>query len=71
MTIEELVLELSKISNLNSEVLVNHHINTDNGHGYHNQTSKVTKLTFQHGSIILDSEFIEINADIKDDFFKK
>lgn len=71
MTVEELIAELEKVPNKKVKVFANHHVNTDQGHGYHKKASGVTEIYRNTDDVIIETDFIEIKANIPEDFMKK
>ena len=65
MKVSELIEELNKVSDKNVEVYTNHHVNTDEGHAYHKQASKVVEVIRNKKDVVLDSDFVLINASSK------
>ncbi|MGX7596280.1 hypothetical protein ACWNS2_13695 [Planococcus plakortidis] len=68
MTVEELIAELEKVPNKKVKVFANHHVNTDEGHGYHKKASEVTEIYRNKNDVIMETDFIEIKANIPGDF---
>jgi hypothetical protein len=63
LKIGQLIEELQKV-HPDTEVYVNHHINTDKGHGYHKTCSRATEVIINKGEVIIDSEFALIKANV-------
>ena len=71
MTVEELIAELEKVPNKKVKVFANHHVNTDKGHVYHKNASEVTEIYRNKDDVIIETEFVEIKANIPEDFMNK
>ncbi|MFC4712223.1 hypothetical protein [Planococcus dechangensis] len=69
MTVEELIAELEKVPNKKVKVFANHNVNTDKGHGYHKKASEVTEIYRNSNDVVIETDFIEIKANIPEDFF--
>ena len=71
MTVEELIVELEKVPNKKVKVFANHYVSTDKGHGFHIQASEVNKIYRNKEDVIVETEFIEIKANIPEGFMNK